>query len=387
MKKSICKLVSLLLCAVMLAIPTAALPAEETQIAPLGPVLLTGTLNQGENGSLLLSNQERGDTVLHISDETRILNAVSGEPVALDKIRDGEAASVYAGPAMTLSLPPQTTAVLILTKIPADFSVPSYEQVVAVDKVNNDGITITTREGKQMTIPASANVMPYLTRNVVTYRNLIPGTWFLAWNGNNGTVDKAMLFAYDDLPFTDVTADHWAHDDILAASSKGLLSCDKTLAFRPAEALTRAEMVKALYQMAGSPMVTQSVPKFTDVQNGGDYINALTWAVGNELVSGYSDNTFRPDAPVTRQQLAVFLYRWEQHRGGGYKGILIYQLDYPDKKNISAYAYESVVWCSRNGILTGRSDGTLAPNATVTRAAAAAMFQRYLTTQAVKGTN
>ncbi|KAF5068733.1 S-layer homology domain protein [anaerobic digester metagenome] len=387
MKKRICKLVSLLLCAVMLAIPAAAVATEETQIAPLGPVLLTGTLSQGEKGSLLLSNQERGDTILHISDETRILNAVSGEPVALDKIRDGETAYVYAGPAMTLSLPPQTTAVLILTKIPADFAVPSYQQVAAVNTVNDDGITVTTQEGKQMTIPASAKVTPYLTKNIVTFRDLIPGTWFLAWNGSNGAVEKAMLFAYDGLPFTDVTADHWAYDDILSASSKGLLNCDKMLAFRPSEALTRAEMVKALYQMAGSPVVIQSMPKFTDVQNGGDYINALTWAVGNKLVGGYSDNTFRPDAPVTRQQLAVFLYRWEQHRGGGFQGAWMFQLDYPDRESISEYAYESVAWCSVNGVLTGRSDGTLAPNATVTRAAAAAMFQRYLATQTAKGAN
>ena len=65
----------------------------------------------------------------------------------------------------------------------------------------------------------------------------------------------------------------------------------------------------------------------------------------------------------------------------------MFQLDYPDRESISEYAYESVAWCSVNGVLTGRSDGTLAPNATVTRAAAAAMFQRYLATQTAKGEN
>ena len=84
------------------------------------------------------------------------------------------------------------------------------------------------------------------------------------------------------------------------------------------------------------------MPDFTDVQGGGDYINALTWAVGNKLVSGYRDNTFRPDTPVTRQQMAVFLYRWEQHRGGGFKGAWMFLLDYPDRDSISDYAYEGV---------------------------------------------
>ena len=177
--------------------------------------------------------------------------------------------------------------------------------------------------------------------------------------------------------------DHWAYQDILACASEGLLSGDQSLAFRPGEALTRAELVKALYHMAGCPAVIQSMPAFTDVKSG-DYISALTWAVGNKLVSGYADNTFRPDAPVTRQQLAAFLYRWEQHRGGGFQGAWMFLLDYTDRDSISDYAYEGVAWCTMNGVLTGRSDGTLAPGAPVTRAAAAVMLQRYLGLQDAK---
>ena len=210
---------------------------------------------------------------------------------------------------------------------------------------------------------------------------MIPGTWFLTWS-DGGAVSRAVLFPYDGLPFTDVAKNYWAYDEILDVTSKGLMRCGETLEFRPADALTRAEMVQALYHMAGCPMVIQSMPNFTDVQGGGDYINALTWAVGNKLVGGYGDNTFRPDAPVTRQQMAVFLYRWEQHRGGGFQGAWMFLLDYSDRDSISDYAYEGVAWCTTNGILTGRSDGTLAPRAVVTRAAAAAMMQRYLNHQA-----
>ncbi|MPM94983.1 hypothetical protein SDC9_142132 [bioreactor metagenome] len=78
----------------------------------------------------------------------------------------------------------------------------------------------------------------------------------------------------------------------------------------------------------------------------------------------------------------MFLYRWEQHRGGGFQGAWMFLLDYPDRDSVSEYAYEGVAWCVTNNVLSGRSDGTLAPGASVTRAAASAMLERYLAYQA-----
>lgn len=388
MKKQTLQLLSLLLCAAMLAVPTAAASGDQEtvipisspveQAAPQAPVLLRGSLNRTEK-ILKINDVKQGEVVLHTNEKTRILNAVTGEPMALESIANGETVSVYVSPAMTASLPPQTSAILILAKIPADYAVPSFYQVTAVEEVNENGITVSTDQGNQVTIPASAKVGPYLTKNMVRYRDLIPGTHFLMWLGATGTVaEKVLVFPYEGLPFTDVAKDYWANDAISYVTARGVMRADKTLQFAPTAPLTRAEMVLALYRMAGSPVVVQSMPGFTDVQNGGDYISALTWAVGNKLVSGYSDDTFRPDAPVSRQQMAVFLYRWEKHRGGGFKGAWMFLLDYKDRTDISDYAYEGVAWCTTNGILTGRSDGTLAPTETVTRAAAAAMLQRYM---------
>ena len=380
-------LLGLVLCAALLAVPAAGLEAEPvSSAAPLGPVLLDGTVKQMDDGALLLTEASGNRVVVRYDEKTYIVDASDGVATSMTGLKDGERMWVYSSPAMALSEPPQTQAMLILRNPSKETSAPFYGQVTAVDMLNEAGIAFTTREGTQMTVPFNIKATPYRTKNLVTYRDLIPGTWFLAWF-DGAAVDRMMLFPYDKLPFTDVEQSHWAYDDILAVASRGLLRCDSTLAFRPGDALTRAELVKALYQLAGSPVVIQSIPGFEDVQDGGDYLSALTWAVGNKLVNGYADNTFRPNEVVSRQQFAAFLYRWEQHRGGGYKGILIYQLDYPDTKNISAYAYESVVWCSRNGILTGRSDGTLDPNATVTRAAASAMLQRYLTYQATTRSN
>lgn len=380
MRKRISKLLALLLCVAMLAVPAAGANDVETQSAPVGLKLLEGTLSRGTDGLLRLTDGSGEKTIVHLGESTYVVNAQTGAAAVLDSVKDGEAVRMYVRPAMTLLPPAEAVAVLVLCELPKGTPAPTYQQVAAVDAVDESGITVTTSEGVQMTVSSSTAVTPYQTKNVVTYRDLIPGTWFLTWL-DGAAVSRTVLFPYDSLPFTDVVKDCWAYDDILGVTSKGLMRCDKTLEFRPGDALTRAEMVQALYHMAGCPMVIQSMPDFTDVQGGGDYINALTWAVGNKLVGGYGDNTFRPDAPVTRQQMAVFLYRWEVYRGGGFQGMWMLLLGYPDRDSISAYAYKGVAWCTVSGILTGRSDGTLAPGAAVTRAAAAAMMQRYLNHQ------
>lgn len=387
MKKRRCSLLSALLCAAMLALPAAA-AEEELVISPTpAPAaaageLLEGKLERMEDGSLVLKDKTGEETVVHIPDGTPVVNAQSGAASAVSTIKAGDAVGVYVGPAMTLSLPPQYTAEVVLTNLPTETPAPLYRTVTAVDLVNAEGITVQTADGGSLSVSAKAEVKPYLTKNRVTYRDLIPGAKLLVWFDGTAA-DRVLLLSSGETPFTDVAQDHWAYQDILACASEGLLSGDQSLAFRPGEALTRAELVKALYHMAGCPAVIQSMPAFTDVKSG-DYISALTWAVGNKLVSGYADNTFRPDAPVTRQQLAAFLYRWEQHRGGGFQGAWMFLLDYTDRDSISDYAYEGVAWCTMNGVLTGRSDGTLAPGAPVTRAAAAVMLQRYLGLQDAK---
>ncbi len=96
-----------------------------------------GTLQktgEAESGKFLLNGQpagaaEKQDVILNLSDETLILNAVDGLPVAAEDIQDGEMAYVYVSPAMALSYPPQFSAYVILTKIPADYRVHRWRRL------------------------------------------------------------------------------------------------------------------------------------------------------------------------------------------------------------------------------------------------------------------
>jgi len=67
------------------------------------------------------------EVVVHVSEETYCVDAATGAPLDMEKVKDGDTLYVWAGPAMTMSLPPQTTAAVIVGNVPADGKIPQYE--------------------------------------------------------------------------------------------------------------------------------------------------------------------------------------------------------------------------------------------------------------------
>lgn len=174
---------------------------EETQPEALQSVRIYGTVTRDESGRLTIDNQSgqsySGEIVLNISDEdTLILDAVDGLPVAEKDIKDGDMIYVYIGPAMTMSLPPQTNAELIICNIPADFKVPDY---VTVDSVVTDAAAsksvLTAVDGSKFEIPSDCTILPYLTKNIVTLDDLAEGRTCLIWSDDQGVAQKIVLFA------------------------------------------------------------------------------------------------------------------------------------------------------------------------------------------------
>ena len=135
MKKRLFALVSLLLCTVLLCLPAAAAETEGPALTPSpGPVRVWGTLTHLEDGGLLVKNSstEALNSVILHGEDILCLDAVTGEPMELSELKDGETVYAWMGPVMTLSLPPQATAILILANIPADYGVPQYYEISAV---------------------------------------------------------------------------------------------------------------------------------------------------------------------------------------------------------------------------------------------------------------
>ncbi|WP_455792652.1 cold-shock protein [Clostridium butyricum] len=141
-----------------------------------------------ELGRIRITNSSdvNNDVILNINEDTIIVDAATGTPVLKENIKLDENIYVYAGRAMTLSLPPITNAKVIIVNIPQDFAVPSYVKVDSVKKNDNGTTTIVTEGGnKEITFNNETNVFPYKTRNIVTVDDIKAGSKLLIWEEFN----------------------------------------------------------------------------------------------------------------------------------------------------------------------------------------------------------
>lgn len=115
------------------------------------------------------------EIVLHIPESTPILDASTLMPVDLSDIDPESTVYVWTSQAMTMSLPPQTTAQVIIVNVPEDASAPMY---VIAKEVSRDGdaVIITDQDGVKWRADADSQVSPYLTRNIVTLEDIEAGT-------------------------------------------------------------------------------------------------------------------------------------------------------------------------------------------------------------------
>lgn len=200
MKKRILQCLSLLLCAALLAVPAAAAEDDGREApARLGPVQAWGTVTWTGEDTFLLDRGERDDlsdaVVVHVGDAP-YLDAVTGGTLNLDTLKDGDTVYAWVGPAMMLSMPPQATASLILGNIPADYAVPQFYEITSSTITEESAVLSVAGSSDALTVPASAQVLPYLTRNIVTLADLIPGTWILVWSDAQGEPEKVLVFPY-----------------------------------------------------------------------------------------------------------------------------------------------------------------------------------------------
>ena len=130
--------------------------------------------------------------------------------------------------------------------------------------------------------------------------------------------------------------------------------------FSPDASCTRAQMVTFLWRANGSPKATVANP-FTDVQADAYYYDAVLWAVEKGITSGTSATTFAPDATVTRGQTVTFL-----HRANGSPAVS----GSSPFNDVAADAYytAAVQWAVTEGVTSGTSATTFAPDAPCTRA-------------------
>ncbi len=174
--------------------------------------------------------------------------------------------------------------------------------------------------------------------------------------------------------FSDVRPGQWYSQAIDWVCQRGLMKGVSDDRFAPGEGTTRGMLVTMLFRFEGAE--AGATAKFSDVQAGQWYSDAVAWASSNGVVSGFADGSFGPNADITREQLAAVLYRYAKLKGvdvsaqGDLSG-------FADRGEVAAWAEEPLQWAVGCGLLNGNADGSLNPAGNATRAQVAAILMRF----------
>lgn len=178
------------------------------------------------------------------------------------------------------------------------------------------------------------------------------------------------------MPFTDVNEGDWFYDVVLYAYDNGLMTGVSATEFAPNQTTTRGMIVSMLARLEG--VTNAEDAGFADVAENDWYATAVNWAASVGVVNGYEDNTFRPNAPITREQMAAILYNYADYKGYDVSARADLS-DYADAASISSWAEDVLAWANAEGLINGMTATTIDPQGATTRAQTAAMFERFLT--------
>ncbi|WP_309122425.1 S-layer homology domain-containing protein [Paenibacillus sp.] len=184
--------------------------------------------------------------------------------------------------------------------------------------------------------------------------------------------------------FADI-GDHWAQADIEKMAGKLIVEGVTAQAFEPERSITRAEFAALLVRALGLPAKEQSAADFTDVSSSDWFADVVATAAEAELVNGYPDGAFRPNDTVTRAEMAAMLVRATAFATGTTPQMTIApgQIEaalsgFADR-HLLAWEKTYMAIVVKSGIVEGMAETTLAPNGLATRAQAAVMLKRWLT--------
>ncbi|WP_052087944.1 Ig-like domain-containing protein [Paenibacillus wynnii] len=172
---------------------------------------------------------------------------------------------------------------------------------------------------------------------------------------------------------------HWSRSAVTELMTKNIIDSSYGTSFKPEQKITRAEFAVMLSRGLGLQGNREAAQRFRDVQPStqtGDYIGAAAKA---GIITGNTDATFRPNAYITREQMAIMMIRAMEYTNHPItlKGTSASTLaTFKDKNKIQSD--EFVAKAVQAGIVLGVSAGIFQPQGNATRAQAAVMLQRML---------
>ena len=303
-------------------------------------------------------------TLKNSNPDKEITVTINGEKITISA--NGQATFIYTAPT-----PPRPTE----EKHSITISTDGKGQVTGpASAAEDDKVTLTVKPGADKELydlkvtDEDGKAIAVTKVNDATYTFTMP----------DGKVTIAATFGCDggdncpSKAFTDLGDKQWYHDFIDYAVENGLLEGTRPTTMEPNATLIRAQLAQILYNIEDKPAVTGEMV-FEDVPASEWFYNPVLWANQNEIINGTSATTFEPLEDISRQDLALMLYRYAG------KPAVTGDLDgFTDGDQVGDWAEEAMAWAVAEGIVQGDTPTTLNPTGTATRAEAAAMLQRFL---------
>lgn len=192
-------------------------------------------------------------------------------------------------------------------------------------------------------------------------------------DGNEGL----LAIGIEPIPFADVMPDRWSAPAVNRLAEAGIINGFEDGTFRPEQSVTRAQFSKMLSLLLPDREVPVKACAFSDVESSAWYADFVMKLAERGIVNGVGNGLFRPDAPITRQDMATMISRM----------IKIYGLELPEKNQpimfsdasqIADYALAAVSEMQRIGVINGFEDGSFRPQANASREQTAQMLSNLM---------
>ncbi len=171
--------------------------------------------------------------------------------------------------------------------------------------------------------------------------------------------------------FVDLLPEAWYREASDYVLSEGIMNGVSDQNFAPNAPASRAMVITTLHRLASTPPA-EGENFYIDVPNDQWYSEAIVWASSLGITEGYGNGLYGPGDNITREQLAVFFYRYCGSPTASAK-----LGSFSDRHEISSWAENALSWAVECGLIQGRGDGILAPKSPCTRAELAQMLLNF----------
>lgn len=232
---------------------------------------------------------------------------------------------------------------------------------------------LSMADSSQANTPAADATVPAST----SLRASADGSPSLSISSPDTKLHRPVIASPDYQPaFEDVPEGSAYYDGVRWAVRAQVMDPDSETLFGADNTVTRGELIRIFYRLAGSPSVTRpDHSPYEDADESDPNYDAYLWAREQQITSGWNDGKFHPEAPLSNASTVALLHRAD----GSSKIQLTGTSPFSDVTSSTPF-YRQIVWASRRGVSTVSEGDAFAPTEHTSKARVAMMLYLYFRT-------